>query len=263
MRFTASSFRRCTLARLARPLALGVGALVTTLSLASCQGDTGPGSVVVTYVLGNSKTCTEVGVADIQAVLFKGSYEKPSVSYSEMADCDSGEVLIESVPPGRYEVRVIGYDDAGVATFDNLGEAASQRVIEVFEAAQSDIDQDLTARPAELKVRWRLGTDGFGNCSGVGIARFEITGYQTGGGTPLLETVIDCEAPGGSDGYRLVPDPDRRLNGVLFGEVGIQALAANGSDVGAPAVFEFDPVGPGYPVELAIECTVAGCIRAQ
>jgi hypothetical protein len=260
MRFILSSFSRWSLRCVARPLALGVGSLVTVGSLAACQPDTGPGSVVVEYVLGNSKTCAEVGVADIQASLFKGDYEDPTVRYSEMVSCSEDEVVLEGVPPDRYEVRVIGFDDNGVATFDNLGQTATERVVEVYEAAQSQFDSDLTARPADLLLRWRLGADGFGNCSGVGIARFEVTAYQIGGGTRLLESEIDCDAPGDSEGYHLVPDPDRELNAVLFGEVGVQALAADGSDVGAPAVFEFDPVGAGYAIELAIECTEAGCI---
>jgi hypothetical protein len=262
MRFTVFSSSPRSLGRVARCVALGSGALVTAATLAACQPDTGPGSVVVSYVLGNSKMCDEVGVTDVQASLFKGDYDNPSVLYSEMVSCAEGEVVLESIPPNTYEVRVIGYDDAGVATFDNLGQDSTNRVVEVFEAAQSDIEQDLSARPADLRIRWRLGADGFGNCTGVGIARFEISAYETGGGTLMLQTEIDCEAGGDSQGYRLVPDPDRELNGARFGEVGIQAIAADGTDVGDPAVFEFDPVGAGYPVELAIECTQAGCISA-
>src|SRR5690606_4634755 len=88
MRFTASSISRRFLGRVARPLALGVGALLTAASLAACQPDTGPGSVVVSYVLGNSKPCDEVGVTDVQATLFRGDYENPDVLYSEMVSCD-------------------------------------------------------------------------------------------------------------------------------------------------------------------------------
>ena len=256
MRSTGPSYPR-----LSRTLTLGSAALVTAATLAGCRSDPEPGSVVVSYVLGNSKTCEEVGVTEIEAVLFKGSFEQPSVEYSERVDCSAvGELEVEGVPPDTYEVRVIGYDDNEIATFDNLGQSASMRVVEVFDDAESSFDADLTARPAELMVRWRLGDQGFGNCQGVGIARFEITAYQVGGGTPLLTTLLDCSAPGGSDGYRLIPDPDRKLNGVLLGEVGIQALAADGDDVGLPLPFVFDPVGPGYPVKIGIECTDAGCI---
>lgn len=259
MRFIDFSSCSCSLVHLARPLALSIGALVTAGSLMACQPDTGPGSVVVEYVLGNSKTCAEVGVEDVQATLFKGSYEEPTAKYSQMASCDEGEVVLEGVPPNTYEVRVIGFNGNGVATFDNLGQTATKRVVEVLEAAQSQFESDLTARPADLLIRWRLGADGFGNCTGVGIARFEIAAYEVGGGSLMLETVIDCESAGDENGYHLVPDPDRELNGVQFGEVGIQAIAADGTEVGGPAVFEFEPVGAGHPVELQIECDADGC----
>jgi hypothetical protein len=60
-------------------------------------------------------------------------------------------------------------------------------------------------------------------------------------------------------GFRLVPDPDRILNGTRFGEVGIQALDTSGNAVGSAAAFVFTPVGPGYDVDLRIECTELGC----
>jgi hypothetical protein len=257
MRSTAPSFRL----RLCRSLLLGSAALVTAATLAGCRSEPEPGSVVVGYVLGNNKTCAEVGVNEIEVELYKGDVEQPSVSYKERTSCSAlGEVVVDGLPPNSYYVKVTGFDVNGVATFDNMGQSATSRVVEVFDDSESSYDADLTARPADLKVRWRLGDQGFGNCAGVGIARFEIKAYQTGGGTLLLTTEIDCNAPGGSDGYRLVPDPERRLNGVLFGEVGIQALSSSGGNVGLPATFAFDPVGPGYAVTLGIECTEAGCI---
>jgi hypothetical protein len=257
MRSTASSSRSVF-----HSLALVTGALVTAATLAACKNDIGPGTVVVSYVLGNSKTCAEVGVTDIEVVLFRGSFEDPEVDYTELVPCDaSGEVTVEGIVPDTYEVRVIGYDDNSIAIFDNLGQMSSERTVEVFDAAESAIDIDLTARPAELWLRWRLGADGFSNCAGVGIERFEITAYQTGGGTVLLESELDCEAPGDpATGYRLIEDPDRQLNGVLFGEVGVQGIGTDGSEVGEPALFVFEPPGAGYPVELGLECTDAGCI---
>jgi hypothetical protein len=247
-----------------RTLALGTGALALIATLAGCQPDRGPGSVLVTYRLGNSKTCDEVEVASIRATVFRGgTIDAADLLYSEEVDCEDGEVLIENVNPNTYELVVVGYDNAGVAIFDNLGQPVADRKVEVFDAADSETDADLTARPAELLVRWRLGDGGFDNCAGIGIDRFEIQAYQIGGGTVLLETEIDCEVGGGPQGFRTVEDPDRQLNGAQFGEVGVQAVAPDGSDVGSPAVYVFDPVGPGYAVELTIECTAAGCLTAN
>lgn len=237
-------------------------ALVTLTTLTACQPDKGPGSVVVSYRLGNSKTCAEVMVTDVRATVFKGEVDDPSVLYTDSVDCEAGELILDTITPDNYHVLVVGYDQDGVATFDNMGQIDSERVVEVFESAESTIDVDLTARPAQLAVRWRLGDGGFDNCVGVGIDRFEITAYQTGGGSVLLDTDLDCDLGGDSQGYRAVDDPDRALNGTLFGEVGVQAVAADGSNVGTPALFDFDPVGAGYAVQLTIECTDAGCTAA-
>jgi len=231
--------------------------LLAAAPLAGCQPDRGPGAVVVAYQLGNNKTCDEVGVREIRAAIFKGTWDEPTVLFSETVPCTNGEVILDPVEPNIYEVRVIGYDQNGVATFDNLGQIAAQRRVEVFDAAESMFDAELTARPAELRVRWRL-SGGFASCSNVGIDRFEISAYTTDQ-TLLHRSTLRCDLAGDSQGYRMVPDPDRSLNGTFLGDVGIQALAANGEKVGTPALFVFDPPGSGYSVDLTIECTEAGC----
>jgi hypothetical protein len=257
MRSTASSSRSFP-----RSFALITGALLTAATLAGCKQDIGPGSVVVSYVLGNNKTCAEIEVTNIEVKLFRGTFEEPEVEYTELVPCDgSGEVVIDGIVPDSYEIRVIGKDANDVAILDNLGQTSAERRVEVFDDAESTIDVDLTARPAELWVRWALGMGGFSNCGGVGIDRFQITAYETGGAQVMLETEIDCEEAGDeTTGYRLVEDPDRELNGARLGEVGIRAIGADGSQIGAPAAFIFDPPGAGYPVELGIECTNVGCI---
>jgi hypothetical protein len=75
----------------------------------------------------------------------------------------------------------------------------------------------------------------------------------------LLETVLDCDLTGDGEGFRLVPDPERMLNGSRFGEVGFQGIDSAGNSVGASASFVFMPVGAGYGVDLRIECTSDGC----
>lgn len=233
---------------------------VVAFGCLACAPDKGPGSVVVEYVLGNSKTCAEVGVDRIEVIVYQGTVEEPSIEYENSLLCDdAGEATISDIEPGVYSVSTIGYDSNDVAIFDNQGQPSAERVIEVFEAAQTSHEAELTARPAELRIAWRLGAGGFANCSGVGIDRFEITAYEEGGGTVLLETMLDCVLGGDAMGFRDVPDPDRMLNGARFGEVGIAALDAAGNPVGAAAPFLFMPVGPGYGVELRIECTDEGC----
>jgi hypothetical protein len=226
----------------------------------ACAPDKGPGSLVVEYLLGNSKTCAEVGVERIEVTVYQGTLEEPSVEYEDSLLCDdSGETIVSDIEPGVYSVATIGYDSNGVAIFDNQGQPSAERVIEIFEAAETSHEAELTARPAELRLAWRLGAGGFANCSGVGIDRFEITAYEEGGGTVLLETTMDCDLGGDAMGFRVVPDPDRLLNGTRFGEVGIEGLDAAGNAVGMAEPFIFMPVGPGYAVELRLECTDEGC----
>src|SRR5690606_15169029 len=105
---------------------------------------------------------------------------------------DDGTLSIDGITPGVYSVWVVGEDKDGVAIFDNLGQSASERNVEIFDDAEATVAADLTARPANLRIRWRLGADGFGNCGGVGIDRFEITAYEVGGGIELLSTTLDC-----------------------------------------------------------------------
>lgn len=242
-------------------LAPGLAALGLLAALGGCAPDKGPGSLVVNYVLGNNKTCAELGIDRLEIKAYQGTLDMPTAEFEDNMLCnDDGMVDLIDIPPGLYSISAIGYDDVGVAIFDNQGQSDMERLVEIFEAAETTTEAELTARPAQLKIAWRLGEGGFGNCDGVGIDRFEITAFEEGGGTIMLETTLDCElAPEGSDGYRVIADPDRDLNGTRFGEVGIQALDASGNGIGMPASFVFPPVGPGYPVEINIECTDMGC----
>ncbi len=232
-------------------------ALMSCLALVACKNDAGPGSASIEFILGNDKACTDMGVdVEMMRVVFTRG-DSGEELYEEYASCADGVVVIEDVEPNNYDLLVEGLDAAGVVTFDNLGTPASERKLEIFADSQAETTVELTARPADLQVRWELG---FGNCMGYGIDRFNIRAFETGGGTLLLEYEIDCETIGeGAEGYRKVLDPDRVLNGTRLGEVGVEPLDASGNLVGTQATFVFDPVGSGYPAQLTLECTDTGC----
>ncbi|MCA9699142.1 MAG: hypothetical protein KC431_16585 [Myxococcales bacterium] len=225
-----------------------------------CRPDRGPGSLTVSYTLGNDKACSDVGIFTVQAQLVRGTGDERTALYDMLVACGE-DIVFEDVEPKTYEVEILAFDANDVAVFDNLAkEEQDNRRIEIFEAADSTYDVDLIERPATLAVRWRLGAGGFGNCAGVGIDAFEIKAFNVGGGGLMLETTLDCELDGeGAGNYRPIPDPDRELVGVNFAEVGVQALDSSGNDVGTPATFMFTPVGPGYPVEIGVECDETGC----
>jgi hypothetical protein len=228
--------------------------------LGGCQHEADPGSLVINYVLGNSKMCGELGIERLEVTVFQGSLEAPTVMFTDEELCtDDGDLSVVDIDPGVYSVAVTGFDSNYVAIFDNMGQPTAERTIEIFEGAQATLDANLTARPAELLIGWRLGEGGFSNCGAVGIDHFDIIAYEEGGGSVLIETSLDCDLAGDEMGFRAVPDPNRELNGTRFGEVGITARDASGAMVGEPAPFIFMPVGPGYQVKLRIECTETGC----
>jgi hypothetical protein len=234
--------------------------LAVVFGCLACAPDKGPGSLVIDYTLGNNKTCEELGIERIEVMAYQGTLDDPTLDETDSLLCDNvGEATIADLEPGIYSVSVIAFDVNDVAIFDNQGEPAAARTVEIFEAAESTLDAELTARPAQLNIAWRIGEGGFGNCAGIGVDRFEITAYELGGGTVLLDTDIDCDLIGDAMGFRLVPDPERALNGMSFGEVGFQGVDTAGNPVGTAATFEFTPPGAGYPVDLRIECTDLGC----
>jgi hypothetical protein len=243
-----------------RHFALSLSLAVAGGCLVACSPDKGPGALSVEYVLGNNKTCEELGVVQIEVTAFQGTVDEPTNEHSDLLNCDNdNEAFIDDIEPGIYSVSAVGYDADDVAIYDNHGQPLEDRRVEIFEASETPFEAELTARPAELRIAWRLGVGGNSNCSAVGIDRLEITAFEQDGGTVLLETEMDCEMAGDAEGFRLVPDPDRDLNGARFGEVGIQPIDSAGNSVGDSATIIFMPPGPGYGIELYIECTDAGC----
>ncbi len=237
-----------------RPLVFpSTALLLATMALGGCKHDDGPGSLAVEFILGNDKACAEVDVENIRVALSRGD----EVLYDETFACAEGPVLIQDITPQVYDMVVEGIDAEGYATFDNLGTPEGERKVEIFDGSLAEQSVDLTARPADVGVRWDFGVT---NCMGAGIDRFNIRMFEVGGANLLLEHEIDCEVTGeGEGGYRWIPDPERVLNGNLLGEVGVVPLDATGTMVGGQVPFSFEPVGAGHPVLLTIECNDTFC----
>lgn len=232
-----------------------LAATLAFVALLGCKNQDGPGDLAVAFVLGNDKTCEEVGVENVTVKLSRSGEDL----YMQTAPCQDGSVLLESVDPNNYDVVVEGKDGFGMIVFDNLDTPAGERKVEVFEDSLKEITVDLLARPAQLLVRWDFE---FSSCSQSGIDRFRVRAFEDGGGTLMLEGEIDCEVEPDPDipgGYHLFPDPDRVLVGTQLGEVGVAPLDASGTMVGEQVTFAFPPVGAGYPVQITIECTGTGC----
>ena len=209
------------------------------------SNDPTEGVLVIPFKLGNGKTCEAVNVETVRAELDDGYMD-------EEVDCIDGEVRIDRVPEGHYDVKLYGISN-GFPVMDSLG--GSKVVAHVVAGITTTVEPAvvLTAAPAKLQVRWDLG---YGNCDGSDFSKFHISAWETNGVDLLLDATLDCSAAGeGTLQYRTVADPDRELSGDLLGEVTIQPIDGSGAEKGDPVVFTFDPPGAGHPVRLSIDCS--------
>ena len=230
-----------------------LGAALLMMSACGSE-DPGPGAgtLVIPYVLGNDRSCENLGVATIRVQL-DGGFMQTEV------DCDGEDVRMRNVPAGLYSVEVFGLDADGVAILDSIQSGPlQQRVTGNSETTEVNPPVILTAAPARLLLRWNFG---FGSCSSSGIDHFMVIAWNAADGTEkLMEAMVPCESPGeGAGQYRTVPDEDRDLGGDSFGGVSISVIDDNGDQVGDVVSFEFDAPGRGREVKLSLTCDESGC----
>ncbi|TPV96363.1 MAG: hypothetical protein B7733_05200 [Myxococcales bacterium FL481] len=230
-------------------LAAGVGSL-------GCEDDTGPGSLVVPVILGNNKSCEELGITSLHAELGEEG------EYQEIAPCDdpNPEIVFEDIPAGRYRLFVAGRDAEGVATLDSG--ADPDRRVEILGDGATIREENpvlLTEAPAHVWTRWSFD---FGSCESAGMAAFRIAVFEQGGVRQLLDETVACnvERDASTQFYYRLPDPSRILNGRTVGEISVQPLDRAGIVMGPPVGFTFPPPGPGRDIRLSlVGCTNTGC----
>lgn len=236
-----------------RPLTLTAMTLAGLAALSGCKNED-PGSLLVTYRLGNDRSCAEAGVQEIRVVLDEDN------GIENSAPCAEGTVELLGLPIGTYNVDVTGIDENGVVIMDNVKDGVTKVTVKGDGKELTPPEIALTDAPAKLQLRWDFG---FTSCENAGIEAFEIEAFDDSGSENLLAAELTCTAqPDTSDGYRAVPDPERQLNGRRLGEVGIQPLDSSGAPVGDRLIFTLEPPSPGYTVSLTMECDETGCSSA-
>jgi len=221
-------------------------------SIVGCEADDpGAGVLVVPYELGNMRDCESLGIVKVAA-------ELDDEFLVEEVACESGEVRFNQVPADTYDVRLYGIDADGYRVMDSVEAGdVKLKIIGQGTTVVADPPVQLTAAPAELRLRWDFG---FGTCDSASVDNFEVMAWRKDGSQLLMETHVACEMPGeGVEQYRSVPDVDRELAGDVFGEVSVQAIDRNDTLVGDSVAFFFETPGAGRPIMLTLDCTVAGC----
>jgi hypothetical protein len=233
--------------KFAGALTLGWALLAT-----GCPPDkSSTGTLVVPFELGNHRTCDALSIKTVRAELDDGMYVQE-------APCTNGAVRFKDVPAGSYNVRMFGVDDKGVEVLDSLTD--HELVVNVVGQDTTVVVKPavtLTAAPAHLLMRWNFG---FGTCKGVGVDRFAVTVWRSGGDNLLLDATIACSTEGdGEDQYREVKDDSRQLPGDTAGEVSVQPLDKTGVTVGDAVIFDFSAPGAGHDIKLSLTCEDGAC----
>ncbi len=247
---TLFAFRALPSSRSLRDLAIPT---LGTLALVSgCVEEPTQGSVIVPFQVGSGVPCDhpDAEISKVRVTL-GGEYEND-------ASCESGEVRVDGVPAGNYDILVEGIDSSGVTIVDNF--ESDTQTIEVLGGSSVTTDQvELAFSPAQLYLRWNID-DGYSTCENTNVANFKISTWETDGISKLLAGALACSTSGiGDDGYRLLDDPDRKLVGDEFGKVTVQPIDGSGIDVGPELVFDFAPPGHGYTIELTLACGQDSC----
>lgn len=207
------------------------------------------GSLQLSYQLGSGKDCDELDIKRVTAVLNDDEYR-------EEVACDKKEIRFNDVEPGTYTLQLFGFDSDNDAVMDS----EPQEDIKITAAKTLTIDTPIRIvdAPARLKLRWDFE---FSDCKDSGLGGFRITAFTADGSDVLLTQSISCEFDSiDDDGYHILPDPDRELKGNDFGEVSIQPLDSNDTELGEPIAFVFEESpGPGGVVKLSLECGDTGC----
>lgn len=233
------------------------------LALAAVSGcGTEPGSLIIPFSIGaSSVTCENVGVDTVRMVLTEISEEGSAdpVSYEGEAPCADGEVEFTGIAIGNYELEVKALASDGVTVFDNEAPESLKKVEALEGQTVTSETVELTPTPAQIFVRWDLGQ--FVQCANVMTQQFEVALYADGGVTKLLTAEpIACDAPADAEGYHLVPDPDRKIDGNRVDTIDVAPQTSSGDAVGSVVPFMgLTPPGYGRPIRLTLSCTGDAC----
>jgi hypothetical protein len=211
--------------------------------------DSEAGDLTLGYQLGDAlSTCDSENVETVRAAL--GDHETD-------APCGS-DLFFSGIPAGTHSLLVEAIDHEGFVVMDSAEDANAQQV-EILPGASREITVELSSLPARLYLRWSLTIDGFvAACEDAGVATqlFEVEVWDANDNLLLVDT-LDCNAPpdeAKGEAYRRIADPDRHLNGDSIVEVDVRPQTAEGTDLGDPLWFTFDPPGRGRELEFTLTC---------
>lgn len=230
---------------------LTIVAIALTIAAAACDTGPGtPGTLRAHWTLGPVVTCDDLHLVSLEARAMAGSLALASaVGPCDPAAADGTLTLVE-VPPGAYQVVVLGFDTEGVPTY--RGESSGS--VAVPDGGEADsLPIRLEEAPARLVVDWDVG----GKCSNAGIDRVLVSLFDAKG-FPLevAPRQVECDATFDD------PELGDEVPGVLFGAlpsaddliVAVDALDAAGAPAGSGVLPHVDlPAGQVVEVLVVVD----------
>ncbi len=220
------------------------------LSVLACGGDDETGAVSVRYTLGAANSCATLDVQRVRVDVGTGAGAE-----SAEDDCDPSQpIIIDGLEAGNYPMLVTAVDSMGFTVMDNQSAPTTDDKVEIVGGSSRDIEAQLAATPATIRVRWIVSVDGQpAQCTFVMPQAFEVIAYQNSGTSVLLTHQFECAQP---PGFIPVPDANRVVNGQNLDAVTVRMLDENNAEL-ERVVFEFEPPGPGRVIDLDVRCNEA------
>ena len=194
-----------------------------TLFLTMCGEEAaGPGRALIKWEI-KGKTCDLAGVVKVQVTLEQGG----EPTFTEDALCSDAQLVLSNVPAGDYDVRVIGFDEDGMAIYEAFGEG-----LEVKEGAEPSSLPilELEKRRGTIRIIWTFPEHpGIVSCSAIGVDHIDITVSQTDNDYVIFAGDFPCNLDADAvdleelpapveNGYVVIADvPEGQIDLIVYG----------------------------------------------
>ena len=153
-----------------------LAAAIAGLTLAGCGTEVEPvgkGTFDLTWDV-SPRGCEAADVEVVQVELANAKRE-----YIEQYDCLEQTASIQDVEPAKYDLRLIGLDATGHASFES-----QPRRVTIDPQRENVVDMvRLTAKPSDLRVNWTFANSrvcGANGVESVEVALFDSAYYEVG-----------------------------------------------------------------------------------
>ena len=199
---------------------LGISALISGLFAVGCaEPENQPGTVIVDWeiVIG----CSVAEVETVEARLIDLESHLTHLSYDSAATACSSEepIIFASVPPGRYDVIVEGFNSSGEGTYMSVPESFTLGA----GSTHSMPSMPLTQKRGAIDVKWVFGNGEL--CAANLVTSIQLSILDETSSQLFEEELLEpypCDPYEMTEVERTIganPQPQDELNGIMLGDL--------------------------------------------